>query len=297
LPHSEVLTPIEFGDTTPREPPHTETKPKERTEWIFRDGKWIQVVITDDGSRLPKGVEPSSKPAAAQAGPEEGSGWTLRSGQWVRTQDGEPPTAKPATAAAAAGPAKPSGSAGTPNATHPAGEPEKLPMEPEWEQAIGTRVIRVPADKLLAGDPRYNIIIKPGDTIHVPVDIIGEFTIMGNVNRTGYVDITGRRMTLKMAIAAAGGLGPLASPKNVEVVRRIGTAREEIVMVNLDKIASGEQPDFFIKPNDLINVGTEPLARFRAVLRNAFRATYGFGFVYDRNFADVDYYTGFTHWF
>ena len=128
-------------------------------------------------------------------------------------------------------------------------------MEAQWEQAIQTRLIRIPADKLLAGDPRYNIIIKPGDTIHVPVDIIGEFTIMGNVNRSGYIDITGRPMTLKMAIAAAGGLGPLAWPKNVEVVRRIGTAREEIVMVDLDKIADGEQPDFFIKPNDLINVG------------------------------------------
>jgi hypothetical protein len=31
-------------------------------------------------------------------------------------------------------------------------------------------------------------------------------------------------------------------------------------------------------------------------LRNAFRATYGFGFVYDRNFADIDYGTGFP-WF
>jgi polysaccharide export outer membrane protein len=150
----------------------------------------------------------------------------------------------------------------------------------------------VPADKLLSGDPRYNIVIRAGDNIHVPVDIIGEFCIMGNVNAQGFINITGRPMTLKMAIAAAGGLGPLAWPKRCEVVRRIGKKREEIVMVDLDKISAGEQPDFFIKPNDLINVGTHPTARFRAVLRNAFRATYGFGFIYDRNFADRDYGTG-----
>ncbi len=171
-------------------------------------------------------------------------------------------------------------------------ERKRLPMDQEWEQAIQTRLIRIPADKLLAGNPRYNIIIKPGDTVHVPVDIIGEFGITGNVNRSGYIDLTGRPITLKQAIALAGGLGPLASPKNVEVIRRIGTAREEIVMVDLDKIASGEQPDFFIKPNDLINVGTDVAARRKAVLRNTFRATCGFGFVYDRNFADVDYGTG-----
>jgi protein involved in polysaccharide export with SLBB domain len=125
----------------------------------------------------------------------------------------------------------------------------------------------------------------------VPVDIIGEFCIMGNVNAQGFVDLTGRPMTLKMAIAAAGGLGPLAWPKHCEVIRRIGKDREEIVMVDLDKIARAEQPDFFIKPNDLINVGTHSTSRWRAVLRNAFRATYGFGFVYDRNFADRDFGT------
>ncbi|KPK37076.1 MAG: hypothetical protein AMJ65_15465, partial [Phycisphaerae bacterium SG8_4] len=81
-----------------------------------------------------------------------------------------------------------------------------------------------------------------------------------------------------------------AWPKRCEIVRRIGRAEEEIVMVDLDKIASGEQPDFFIKPNDLVNVGTHATARWRAVLRNAFRATYGFGFVYDRNFANKDFY-------
>jgi hypothetical protein len=56
--------------------------------------------------------------------------------------------------------------------------------------------------------------------------------------------------------------------------------------VNLKKIAEGTQPDFFIKPHDSINVGTHPSARWLAILRTAFRATYGFGFIYDRNFND-----------
>jgi len=310
---AHVPSMVEFG--TPSTGPETKElmpepvppKAKERTEWIFRDGKWVSVVVTDEGSRASKATETSDKPAAPPGlgGPE----WTFRDGRWVFVPKAEPAAAAPPVKAEPTTPVRLPGSEATgpqsqnaalgspsPNATRRVGEPEKLPAELEWEQAIQSRLIRIPADKLLAGDPRYNIIIKPGDTIHVPVDIIGEFAIMGNVNRSGYIDITGRPMTLKMAIAAAGGLGPLAWPKNVEVVRRIGTAREEIVLVDLDKIATGEQPDFFIKPNDLINVGTHPTARWRAVLRNAFRATYGFGFVYDRNFADIDYGTGFP-WF
>ncbi len=156
------------------------------------------------------------------------------------------------------------------------------------------RVIQIPVDRLLAGDPRYNITIRPGDRITVPVDLIGEFWVSGNVNAQGAIPITGRPITLKMAIASAGGLNALASPKKVEVVRRIGKNKtglmqEEIVMVDLDKIARGLQPDFFIKPYDLINVGTTGTSRWLAVLRNAFRATYGFGFIYDRNFATSDF--------
>ena len=159
------------------------------------------------------------------------------------------------------------------------------------QAGLVTRVIKVPVDKLLSGDPRYNIAIRPGDRITVPVDLIGEFWVMGNVNAQGAIPITGRPITLKQAIATAGGLNAIAWPKKVEVVRRIGRnnaglMQEETIMVDLQKISRGQQPDFFIKPNDLINVGTHGTSRWQAQLRNAFRATYGFGFVYDRNFAD-----------
>jgi hypothetical protein len=236
-------------------------------EWVFQDGKWVPVQV--------KAPAPKTTPQAEQTGHIE---WIFQNGKWVPVQIGP------------AGPTEPQIEV-RPEDRLPAPSQKEVPV-PQWEQeGAKTRLIKIPADRLLAGDPRYNIVIKPGDSIFVPVDIIGEFCIMGNVNRTGYIPLTGRPMTLKQAIAAAGGLGPLAWPKRCEVVRRVGQKKEEIVMVDLDKIASGEEPDFFIKPHDLINVGTHATSRWRAILRNAFRATYGFGFVYDRNFADRDFYT------
>ncbi len=244
-----------------------------RIKWIFQNGNWISVPAQT--------VSPKPTEEKEQTGHIE---WIYRNGKWIPVQVGTP---KPPTPIE---PVRPD------IKIEPVEKPfvpfeEQAPPGLEREPGAGSRLIRIPADKLLAGDTRYNIVIKPGDTIHVPVDIVGEFCIMGNVNRTGYIPITGRPMTLKMAIAAAGGLGPLAWPRRCEVVRRIGRKKEEIVMVDLDKITSGEQPDFFIKPNDLINVGTHPTSRWRAILRNAFRATYGFGFVYDRNFSDRDFGT------
>ena len=234
-------------------------------QWVFQNGQWVPVQVTG----------PKPVPEEQQTGHIE---WIFQNGKWVPIQIGPAKPTEPQIDV-------------RPEQKLPAPAPKEVAV-PEWDQeGAKTRLIKIPADRLLAGDPRYNIVIKPGDSIFVPVDIIGEFCIMGNVNRTGYIPLTGRPMTLKQAIAAAGGLGPLAWPKRCEVVRRIGQKKEEIVMVDLDKIASGEEPDFFIKPHDLINVGTHATSRWRAILRNAFRATYGFGFVYDRNFADRDFYT------
>ena len=175
---------------------------------------------------------------------------------------------------------------------------ERAPSGYGWEDigmgAKQTRVIKIPVDKIRIADPRYDILIRPGDRITVPLDMVGEFSINGNVNFQGYIHLVGRKMTLKQAISAAGGLNAIAWPKKVEVVRRLGRNKaglmqEETVMVDLDKIAKGLQPDFFIKPDDWINVGTHGTSRWLAVLRNAFRATYGFGFIYDRNFASRDF--------
>lgn len=296
-----------MGPTEPSGPPGStsarptngvsDTSTSGNGEWIFQDGKWIQVQVGGQKPLEPK-AEPeqgadvewvfqngrwiavpksSQKPAETETKQAGHIEWMFQNGKWVPVQVGP------------AGPTEPGAETQPPPKLPPT--KEEIPA-PDWEkEGAKTRLIKIPADKLLAGDPRYNIVIKPGDSVFVPVDIVGEFCIMGNVNRTGYIPLTGRPMTLKQAIAAAGGLGPLAWPKYCEVVRRIGQKKEEIVMVDLDKIANGEQPDFFIKPHDLINVGTHATSRWRAILRNAFRATYGFGFVYDRNFADRDFYT------
>lgn len=268
---SEMITDKEITDVPSASGFGTITTRRQGEEYAKED-------ILEAASKLASRETVSGSANEDETGRDE---WIFRDGKWILVQTGRPKTTESVIKVE---PEKPADQL-----------QEKLPPGFEWEKigaaGVQTRVIKIPTERLYAGDSRYNIVIRAGDTIYVPVDIIGEFSITGNVNGQGFINITGRPMTLKMAIAAAGGLGPLAWPKRCEVIRRIGKNKEEIVMVDLDKIASGEQPDFFIKPNDLIRVGTHPTARWRAVLRNAFRATYGFGFIYDRNFADRDFGT------
>ena len=163
------------------------------------------------------------------------------------------------------------------------------PSKPAQRLPFAGRVIRVPLDALRAGNANYNILIRNDDVIHVPLTEAGFYYMMGNINRPGTYQIGVIPVTLTRAIAAAGSIGPLAEPSKVDITRRIGNHKQEIVQVDLAKIFAGLQPDYYIKADDIINVGTSPVSPWLAVIRNGFRATYGFGFVYDRNYADRDF--------
>ena len=150
-------------------------------------------------------------------------------------------------------------------------------------------VVRVNLKHLRGGDWTQNIVIRAGDDIQVPLNATGIFSVMGQVARPGAYNLAGERLTVKQAIAAAGPLAATAWLSRCEIIRRVGGNREVTHMVNLEKLFAGAAPDIFLKPNDIVNVGTHPVARFVAVARQSFRTTYGFGFVYDRNFADKDF--------
>ena len=148
-----------------------------------------------------------------------------------------------------------------------------------------TRTIRVPLNPLRSGNLKYNIVIRPHDLIIAPNPVLGEYYIGGHVQRGGVYGIPFKKITLKQAVIAANMLDGLAIPQRTELIRRIGPAREAFVRVDLNAIFSGTQPDIFLKGNDQVLVGTNLLAPLIADLRNGFRITYGFGFLYDRNYA------------
>jgi hypothetical protein len=211
-------------------------------------------------------------------------------GKQVKVMPGAAAESTTAPAPVAAG-AAPAAAAAT---TAPVGvavvaEPAQAGKPFEFRDPVAegkTRVIRVPFDKLRSGDLRYNVIIKPYDMIWVPQPVIGEYYMGGHVARVGVYSLTARKITLKMAIVSAGMFDQLAVPTQTDIVRRIGNDKEIIVSVDLDKVFDGTQPEVFLKPNDVVNVGTNAAAPFLTALRGAFRFTYGFGFLYDRNFAD-----------
>jgi protein involved in polysaccharide export with SLBB domain len=147
------------------------------------------------------------------------------------------------------------------------------------------RIIHIPLDRLRAGELQYNIVIKPKDIIIIQPLPVGTYYMGGHVGQPGAYSLTQSRVTLKQAVISARMLDQLAIPERTDIIRRIGKDKEVYVRVNLAKIFEGTAPDFYLKADDQVIVGTNMLAPFIAAIRGAFRLTYGFGFLYDRNFA------------
>lgn len=155
------------------------------------------------------------------------------------------------------------------------------------ELGVATRVIEVDYEKLIRGNPGQNVVIRPNDYVYVEPPPIGVVYIGGEVLRPGVFQLpTAGELTLSRAVTAAGELGAIAIPDKVDLTRRIGTNREATIRVNLAAIRRRTEPDIVLKPDDHIIVGTDFWATPLAVIRNGFRATYGFGFVVDRNWGN-----------
>jgi hypothetical protein len=188
----------------------------------------------------------------------------------------------------------PAGAAEPPESAAPVPDIEDVEAPFDWddvpELGLEQRVIAVDLMALKAGDPRYNIVLRERDVVNIPVDT-GVFYLMGEVNRPGVYAFGGREISVKQAMAIAGGFSALAWPQRAELIRREpGTDKQITRPVNLDAVFAGLEDDFYLRDDDILNVGTHVVAPFLFVIRNSFRFTYGFGFVYDRNFADVDAY-------
>lgn len=156
----------------------------------------------------------------------------------------------------------------------------------EKPRVMAQRVIRIPYKQLLNGDSSLNIVVRPGDVVRIPSLPRGEVYLAGQVNRPGVYNLsdTGRLTLLRAVSSASGGLSNLAIPERVDLIRVVGDGQQAMIRLDMRAIAEGTQPDVYLKADDMVNVGTNFWAFPLAVLRNGFRANYGWGLVIDRNF-------------
>lgn len=122
----------------------------------------------------------------------------------------------------------------------------------------------------LRGDFSQNILLEPGDYIHIASLVRNEIFVLGRVERPGVYPIR-NGMTAMGAVAAAGGFSKVAWRNRVLVVR--GKLNQpECHVLELNKTMHGRAPDMDIQPGDLVFVSLRPWAYPAEVLDAALLA-------------------------
>lgn len=183
-------------------------------------------------------------------------------------------------------PNAPDGAVTGPAAAASEARPLRQPKDFRLPNGRRTRVILVDWTELKKGDLSQQVIIRAGDKVHVESDL-GVVYIDGEIARPGVYNLPPiGELTLSRLVSAAGGLGQIAIPQRVDLIRKIAPDREAAIRVNLAAIRNKAEPDIVMRADDHIIIGTNFFATPLAVIRNGFRMTYGFGFLLDRNFGN-----------
>jgi protein involved in polysaccharide export with SLBB domain len=278
-PAPPVVPPPETPAASPSSPEPT-TEPKPARLGMLASGARQEPPVDIDSLEPAKASD--ATPAAAAPIPEEGDRFVFdpTKQEWVKAGKG------PATPSEAAADAAGTGDANAAPGLK-TGQVARAQSKNQARKAFESRVIEIDYNQLVRGASNLNVIIRPDDMLYCDTGDVGVVYIDGLIARPGVYNLpTSGRLTLSRLVAAAGGLGELAIPQRVDLVRRIGADKEACIRVNLAAIRNRAEPDILLRPDDHINIGTNFWATPLAVIRNGFRMTYGFGFLVDRNWGN-----------
>lgn len=98
------------------------------------------------------------------------------------------------------------------------------------------------------------IPVRGGDMIVVPE--AGKINVDGEVQKPGAYEL-GQRMTLLGALAAAGGITYGAKVDEVEVIREVGLDDKAHLVIDLSRLARGEERDVRLRNGDIVVVPSD----------------------------------------
>ena len=112
----------------------------------------------------------------------------------------------------------------------------------------------VEVEKLIAkGQPEADLELWPDDLIVIPTAIRVAY-VLGAVNKPGNIDVPNDgRVTVSMAVSAAGSYTKFASTGRVQVLRRLPTGDIKKISVDLDAVLAGDlNLDVPLLPGDVV---------------------------------------------
>jgi polysaccharide biosynthesis/export protein len=112
-------------------------------------------------------------------------------------------------------------------------------------------IIGLKSTALTGGGTYLNMPVRPGDVIVVPGG--GDVMVVGWVQNPGHFQV-GSGLTVLGAIGAAGGPMFAANTSDVHLIRTRRDGSKLVLKIDLEKIKNGQEADFPVRGNDVIDV-------------------------------------------
>lgn len=123
-------------------------------------------------------------------------------------------------------------------------------LGPESDQGLRINL----KDLLVSADPRYNVMVYPGDEVKVPP--AGIVYVVGQVRKPGgFLLKTNQSLSVLQALALAEGTTSTSSGKAARIIRtEEQSGKREEIPVNLGRILAGRAPDQILQSKDILFV-------------------------------------------
>ena len=136
---------------------------------------------------------------------------------------------------------------GSPDIANASEPPSASPVSKDQVDIIKIKIF----DLINSGDPKYNLMIEPGDAINVAK--AGIVYVAGDVGRPGGFVLKEREsLTVLQAVSLAEGVHSTAAKSATRIIRKHSDGKKEEIPIDLGKIFEGKAPDLALQNNDVL---------------------------------------------
>ncbi len=123
-------------------------------------------------------------------------------------------------------------------------------------------LLPVDLTKLLKeGDMSQNVVMHGGDKVYIAEPSASSLMVLGEVGKVSVVDIPDGYMTLRKAIAEAGGILPSGDRSYIQVIRG-NILRPKIYTLSWEHVVRLPNDSMLLIPGDIVYVAARPLAEW-----------------------------------
>jgi polysaccharide biosynthesis/export protein len=134
----------------------------------------------------------------------------------------------------------------------------------------GIRPIPVEMNKLMKeGDMSQNIVMRGGDKIYIADESAANLMVMGEVGKPGVVNLPSGTMSLREALARAGGI-PFTGDKGYIQVIRGNIIRPKIYTLNWEHVVRLPLDSMLLMPGDIVYVAATPITEWNRFISQLF---------------------------